>query len=179
MQESGRHEPVREVVGEAPGPREPAAQLALGRDDGGADSGDEEVVEPGAAAGRLREALVPAHDLVPELVTADEHAAALERGAQRPELLGLRPSSIRRSSVDDGPASARWSSSRAQSRSSACMRSSSARTIGSSSAATASETSRCLPRCTFTAVRPGRCASSANHCHFVRGHSPNPPAPGL
>ena len=72
------------------------------------------------------------------------------------------PSSTRRSSGVDGPASARWSSTRAQSTASSRMRSISARTIGSSKAAVRPSQVGVLPRWIFTAARPGRSASSAN-----------------
>ena len=108
-------------------------------------------------------------------------AGPLERRRIAFSCLASRPSSVIRSSGERrARRSPRWSSTRTQSSSIALIRSSSARITGSTSRGRlrAPGTASC-PAWIFGATTPDRWASSKLHDHFVRGHSPKPPAPGL
>src|SRR5437763_1789691 len=90
-------EPVEQVVLPVPAPREPARDLVLARENGGAHSGNDHLRQP-AAVHRLRHDLVPARQLarVPlrlfvDDAAGDDRAAALERYAQPLQLLRLQP----------------------------------------------------------------------------------------
>jgi hypothetical protein len=111
---------VDEPVGPVPRPGEPASQFPFGRDHGGTDRGGDQVGQGlariGEAGARDGAGLVPADQLAGMLVpftggdlprAGDDRTAALQRARSAFSSCRLSRSSVRRSSMLAGPASAR------------------------------------------------------------------------
>ena len=128
-QPSVAHEAVDERVVPVPLPREPAPQLAFGRDDGGSHACERATrrtrVATSVSPARRRDRPDPSararsSERAPSpAVTCSERATIAPQRSSGERVafssFGLRSSSTWRSAMFDGPAAARWSSSRSQS----------------------------------------------------------------